>query len=372
MKKIIFLINSLGCGGAERVISNISQKLVEDYDITVVTLINDGFNNFENNKVKIKSIINSKNEFDMIIQFPKILRILKKIIKKEKPFKIISFLEISNFANILVNKNAIISFRTNMNLFKENNIKNIIYKTLIKHLYPKAKQIIVNSEENKELFQNFLKVKSHKIKCIYNPLSLDAKVKTKDMTKSRSKNNTNSKSKKFITVSRLEALKNVDLMIKSFLKTNKDDVLEIIGDGPEFNKLKDLVNEKKAEKRIFLLGRQKNIAEYLSKADYFLYTSRTEGFPNTLMEATLAKLPIITSDFKTGAREVIDPKLDLNGEISYPKFGPNGVLIDLNNYESELSYVMKNINKLTQKQKGIERFDINNVVKEWKRVIEND
>jgi N-acetylgalactosamine-N,N'-diacetylbacillosaminyl-diphospho-undecaprenol 4-alpha-N-acetylgalactosaminyltransferase len=50
---------------------------------------------------------------------------------------------------------------------------------------------------------------------------------------------------------------------------------------------------------------QKNVFKYLNIADVFLYASEVEGFPNVLIEARELGLPIITSDFKSGAKEVI-------------------------------------------------------------------
>ena len=60
-KKILFGITSLGLGGAERVLVDISNKLCEKYDITIFSIYNNGELEKElDKKIKTKSLYNCR------------------------------------------------------------------------------------------------------------------------------------------------------------------------------------------------------------------------------------------------------------------------------------------------------------------------
>lgn len=110
-RKIFFLINSLNTGGAENVLRLLTNKLKDEFTISVITLKNSSDFNFSE-EIEIIPLSNTNNNFLMIILIPIYYIKLKLITRKQKPYRTISFLEISNFLNILTNKKAIISFRT--------------------------------------------------------------------------------------------------------------------------------------------------------------------------------------------------------------------------------------------------------------------
>jgi glycosyltransferase involved in cell wall biosynthesis len=69
----------------------------------------------------------------------------------------------------------------------------------------------------------------------------------------------------------------------------------------------------------------------------FLYASEVEGFPNVLIEAKEVWLPIITSDFKSWAKEVIlwEYTKDIWKNVHYPYQGKYWTLLDLNDYQDQ-------------------------------------
>lgn len=143
-KKIFFLVNSMEWGWAEKVIKNIIESSSHKFDITLITLKKESFYKTPNNITHIY-LSNIKNNIIMAVMMPYFIYKFKRIYKNFDSW--VSFLEISNFINILSNKNAFISFRTNINFFQW--FIGYVYKLLIKNLYPKAKRIIVNCQENK-------------------------------------------------------------------------------------------------------------------------------------------------------------------------------------------------------------------------------
>jgi N-acetylgalactosamine-N,N'-diacetylbacillosaminyl-diphospho-undecaprenol 4-alpha-N-acetylgalactosaminyltransferase len=133
----------------------------------------------------------------------------------------------------------------------------------------------------------------------------------------------------------------------------------IIWDGPERKHLEERADSLGISENVIFLGAQKNIFKYLNIAQYFVYASRVEGFPNVLGEAMICDLPIITSDFKTGAKECILGMYDPQSEhAKYPRYGPNWVLLDLEDYEKGFIQVYQQLDTLTQKKSWLEHFSI--------------
>lgn len=363
-KTIFFLINSMENGGAERVLSNIIPLLSKQYDIKLILLKDSRFYGLPKN-TKIIPLSGIQNNFLMIPLFPIYIWRLKKLIKQYQPHKIVSFLEIANFVNILTNKQAIVSFRISLVFFNKGFI-NKIYRFLINSLYPKAQKIIVNSEENRQDLSQQLNISLDKIRTIYNPINISQIKQSKNkFAKLPFQRTTNHKI--FITVGRLNQQKNLPALLKTFQNISPNNILLIVGEGPERNNLENFIKKHNLQKQIFLLGRQKNVYKYLNIADYFIFSSKAEGFPNVLIEAMACNLPIITSDFKTGAREIIDPDLSFQEKIKYPHYGPNGALLSLENFENDFQKI--NFEKLNQEKISLERFKMENVIKKWQIFI---
>jgi len=364
MRKVFFLVNSLEMGGAERVISEISPLLKNKFDVEILTLKSGKFYDIN---VKQTSLLNSNSNLTMLFAFPYYVWKLRKTAKQYPDCKIVSFLEWSNFVNILAVKNATISLRIALSFFK--GFKGAIYGLLISWLYPKAGVIIVNSEENKFDLAGKLNIDPSRIKVVYNPQDFGKIAKLKAEKVEPEFLEWIKGTKVFISVGRLDEQKRYDILINAFRKlADKDakNVLVVIGDGPLKDKLELLIERLNLQENVFLIGKRSNVFKYLGKADYFVYSSSAEGFPNVLLEAMSVGLPIITSDFKTGARELIAPGLEFYKEIEYPHYGPNGVLLSLKDFD----LLRVKLDKLKQNQEGIKRFDVGNVVKQWVELLE--
>ncbi|MDB4992166.1 MAG: hypothetical protein JWL75_411, partial [Parcubacteria group bacterium] len=70
----------------------------------------------------------------------------------------------------------------------------------------------------------------------------------------------------------------------------------IVGEGRERPKLERMIREKNLEGRIILLGARSDARGLMRNAQAFIQTSAYEGYGMTLIEAALARAPIVTSD----------------------------------------------------------------------------
>jgi UDP-D-galactose:(glucosyl)LPS alpha-1,6-D-galactosyltransferase len=83
--------------------------------------------------------------------------------------------------------------------------------------------------------------------------------------------------------------------------------LKVIGTGEDEVKLKSLSKKLGLSDRIEWLGFQKNPYQDLHEVTALLLTSRCEGLPTVLLEANQRGIPAISSDCRSGPKDVIIP-----------------------------------------------------------------
>lgn len=121
-------------------------------------------------------------------------------------------------------------------------------------------------------------------------------------------------------VGRFNLQKNHEFLIrcfKNFVKSNKDAVLILIGNGELQDKIKQQVKEYQIEDQVKFLGLREDIPQLLQAMDLFLFPSLFEGLPVTLVEAQAAGLPCIISDTITDEIMITDSisKISLNSNL---------------------------------------------------------
>ncbi len=149
------------------------------------------------------------------------------------------------------------------------------------------------------------------------------------------------------------------------LKGEMHYIVEIYGQGPEYNSLNQTIRSLHLENNIFLMGTKNNVMQSIYDARLLVITSNYEGFPNVLVEAMASGLPVISTNFPTGvARELI-------------KDGINGYVIPRNN-KKELAGAMVKILRDPQMQKRMgeenrkitSRFELNKIIDQWIAVLD--
>jgi len=100
----------------------------------------------------------------------------------------------------------------------------------------------------------------------------------------------------FLFVGRFSHQKNIPLLLEVFLSNELNKTkLVIIGDGAEATKNSMLNLSLKTENRIEYLGKKENVLDYMRVADALILTSYHEGLPIVLLEALYVGLPIVST-----------------------------------------------------------------------------
>lgn len=347
MSKILFVIQTLNKGGAERVVSNLSKEFVNLGHEVKIILFNNQISYDYGGAIISLQLPASKNYLIKFFRlFQRIAR-LKKIFNQENPDFIFSFMESCNFASILTGKNVVISVRNNPNKFT------LIQRFLIQILY-KFKNVLAVVCVSKEI-ENILKnnYKIGNLVTIQNPIVFDNSYKIKEDL---------SNFKPFIlAVGRLHTQKNFQMLINAYAKTKakNETKLLILGDGNLKNELNLLIQKLNLQQKVFLLGLKDNIKDYYLQCEIFILSSLYEGFPNALIEALSNNSACIVTDCPTGPSEIITNL-------------QNGILIENNNEKAmseaidKLYFDKEMLDKIRHNAKNsIQYLDVKNIAKKW-------
>ena len=100
-------------------------------------------------------------------------------------------------------------------------------------------------------------------------------------------------------VGRFHYAKNHEFILDIFaevLKQNKQAKLFLLGDGPRRQEMEEKAAELGIKERVIFAGNQNPVAPYYQAMDVFLFPSRFEGMPGTVVEAQAAGLPCLIAD----------------------------------------------------------------------------
>ena len=294
MKKIVLYINTLGHGGAERVISNLATQFSESgYECILATSCRDAWEYSYGDKVRRSILYDEPIKKNFLIKNIMLVISLRKLIKKEKPDVLVSFMAEPNFRAILASfwlkTKVIISVRNDPN----REYPSTLYKILAKILYRFSDCIVFQTEDAKRWFPKVIQKKSKIILNQVDKVFYDI--------------NFEGEKRDIITVGRLTSQKNHKFLIKAFslIKDEVTDNLVIYGEGELRGELEQLIQDLDLEDRVFLPGTIKNVENAVKRAKLFVLSSEYEGLPNSLMEAMALGTPSISTDCPCGGPRML-------------------------------------------------------------------
>lgn len=311
MKKILFFLESLSGGGAEKVLVDLVSNLDKSkYNITVVSLVDVGVYNEQIKQIcNYRAILPKIEDNDPVLQKIiyklkyKLIRALPKNIVYNWCFKEAYDTEIAFIEGFCT---KLISASNNSNSKKiawvhidleANHWTQIEYKNLKEEIdaYQKFDYIIHVAESVKMAFSRKFGI-TENLLVKHNPVNKEAILKKAiaplDITYSNS-------DYCFVTVGRLEHQKGYDRLLEIAERLKNEQFkfkIWIVGEGSMRNDLELYIMEKKLQDYVVLHGFQTNPYKFIKHADAFVCSSRSEGYSTVVTEALILGKPIIATD----------------------------------------------------------------------------
>ena len=366
-KTILFTMNNLNCGGAEKSLISLLQTIdYSKYEVDLFLFKHEGiFLNQIPKKVKLLEQPKEYRFFDMsfkkaIIESIKIGRIdilFARIamsliykstnstsVKEQKAWKYISkcipkLIKKYHFSVGYLQRtpNYFCVDKTNADLkigYVLNDYDELkMDKTIDNYYLSKLDFIVQDSEESNVIMKKNFPQFAHKtvvIKSIISAISVQqlAQQTITDLPEGFI----------IISVGRLTYQKGYDIAmdaINLIAKKGLNFKWIILGDGDEEKILKQKVIDYNLQEKVFFLGIKENHYPYLKQADIFLHTARFEGFGIVISEAKILQKPIVLTNFNVAKTHIND--------------GVNGFIAEMNAeavaYKLELLMTNNNLQK---------------------------
>lgn len=391
-KNILFYTSGVGLGGVEKVVLEVLKGIDKNKFDIKLALQYENENLFENEipkevnykymlpqKIIDKSLYyreRKKNIFYKIL-YSFMLSYEKYIIKKNYlefskdreiviDFKSGDFLKLINLENGIDKKKIcwLHGEITKLNKYEKR-------KKFLRENLNKCDKVVCICEDMKNGVIKEIPELEEKLEVIYNPFDIEKiKIKSNDYSEIKDEEKKLLEDNYIIMVSRLELkMKDFNTLIKAFKIVNqkrKDIKLYLLGEGPDREKIENMIKNEDLQEYIKLLGVKRNPYTWIKNSKLLVHSSKSEGFGLVLVEALILKRIIVSTNCKVGPREILD-----NGKY--------GSLVEVGNYnvmaQEILELLQENSIKkeryLSNIDKSVERFDKRNIIKHIERVLDN-
>lgn len=315
--KILHVISSLKKGGAERLVLDICNEFnnIKDLEVRLLNFIDENeyvyLSNNINRVVVNAQVIPSISGRDKII-----INEYQEYIKKFNPHIIHSHLfeaEIVSREVIFPEIAYITHLHDNMHQFRDLSLKTFLKKERLTNYYEKLRilkkyrkchnHFIAISKDTYGYFIKCLPKDLHKITLMHNAINLE-RFRRRDTALSHA--TPIDETIRLVTTGSLIDIKNQAFLVdvvKILTVKGLDIQLDVLGDGPNREKIQTRIYENGLQERITLQGNVNNVEDYLHKAHIYVHPATYEPFGLVLLEAMAAGLPCVALDGR-GNRDI--------------------------------------------------------------------
>lgn len=318
------------------------------------------------------------NQLLTLLKLPLLSYRLSKYCKKNNITHSVAFLNRPCYINALMRRwwgykgRVVMCERTHQStmLQTKGRLTRWITKFLVKFSYSNADLVLANSKAMKTDLERYLEVKTP-IRVIYNPVDLDElKLKMNEAVPYDFEPSVFY----FISVGNFRKEKNYPLLLDAFATIKKPNCkLLLIGGGYMEDVLRKKTEELGLQQSVVFCGKDSNPFKYLKHAQCFVMCSDVEGFPNVLLEAIACGKAAVSTDCKSGPRELLAPHSDINYQLkdkySIEEFG---LLSPVNNPDmlgKAMLRLMENsvLRKMLEEKSNARavQFDISNIKRDF-------
>lgn len=306
MKNIVFVINSLTGGGAERVVTNAANYLAaSDYRVAIITFRSRSSDFYIlSPKVERYVLDFARRNFNSFYT----IMALRRILRSESPDYIVGMMTEPSILTLI----ASIGLRSKIVISERNHppkkFTPFHWRALRWLLYRFSYSSVVLTNQTAAWMASVGCKRVHVIPVSIDlPLPIGSPILKPDFF-------VEDDEFLFLSVGRLDYQKGFDLLLLAFRKIANampNAKLIVIGEGKERDRLQALRAELRLDDRVIFPGRAGNICDWYKRANVFVFSSRFEGFGNALVEAMGSGCACISFDCDVGPGEVI--RNEVNG-----------------------------------------------------------
>ena len=300
-KKVTIFIPQLKGGGAEKAaICHALALNAEGHKVTLLTLNPDSPMVEINKNIRIIKLCSRMRS--AIFSLPAYLF-------RNKPDLIISHLSAANLISSLVcaffpRCQSVVTVQNDLSyLLQQKNVKAYLELLLIIISNKISNRVIAVSKGVKDFLAQKAFLDITKCVVIYNPIVTDQQSSSANSTK------TLERSKYIIAVGRLVPQKGFDILLMAYANSLLPKMgvkLIIVGEGELRSELVDLSKTLGIEDNVELLGYITDLARLYIEAEFFVLSSRWEGFGNVIVEALSYETPVVSFDCPSGPAEILE------------------------------------------------------------------
>jgi glycosyltransferase involved in cell wall biosynthesis len=171
--------------------------------------------------------------------------------------------------------------------------------------YRWADTILVNSKNSEQEVKTILPSLRSKVRLIHNPVVVEEQVVSTAALEPVPV---------VLASGRFARQKDYPTLLRAFevVRRSRSAKLIILGDGPDRAQIEDLILELNLQDSVELAGNVSDTMQFYTRASVFVLSSRWEGFPNVLVEALAAGVPVVATDSRGASREIVEPLLPDN------------------------------------------------------------
>ncbi|EZP69668.1 putative glycosyltransferase [Sphingomonas paucimobilis] len=313
----MFVINSLGSGGAERVLDNLLRTMGERahrYDV-VLTLLD------EEPDMRVLPTVTERHCLRAQGGLVRSIVRLRRLVKYQRPDLVVSFLVRSNISTALLPQGRARILCERMHLSSHlagrySGAKLALLRRLPRWFYSRADTVLTVSEGVRHDLIAQFGLPPSLVRTINNPFDLARIIEESARSPSVSL-----PTHFCVAVGRLVAAKGFDQLITAYAEAKAPPALVILGEGPQRAALMRQISGLGLKDKVFLPGFVADPFAVMGRAQFLVSASHNEGFPNAITEAMALGRPVIATDCPSGPAELLGGHAPATGQIGMARYG---------------------------------------------------